>query len=180
MGRIDTESMYTKVMSWDWGTSENESIYIDLQQRAQGIAFRSNLARLAEQLILEGQEEKAEGIIDLATEKIPISTYKFYTFVEPFIQGYYVLGKNEKAQNLTKELLSIYLDRLRYYASLDAEESYIRIEEIYRDLEASRRVIDLSTEANDTEFIKPYTEEFNAQLEQLIAVLEASGAYLVN
>lgn len=180
MGRIDTESMYTKVMSWDWGSSENESIYIDPQSRAQGITFRSNLARLAEQLILEGQEEKAEAIIDLATEKMPISTYKFYTFVEPFIQGYYVLGKSEKAQSLTKELLSIYLDRLRYYASLDAEESYIRIEEIYRDLEASRRVIDLSTEANDTEFIKPYTEEFNAQLEQLIAVLEASGDYLVN
>ena len=180
IGRIDSQLMYDIVMSWDWGNSEDESIYIDTQTRAQGITFRSNLARLAEQLIVEDRLEMAEEVLDLGVTKIPLKTFKFYTFVEPFIQGYYSIQKDEKAQKLSKELLAIYLDRLRYYASLDADESYLRIEEIYRDLEACRRVIDISSDMGDNEFIDPYTDEFNTQLEQLIEVLESSGEYLVN
>jgi hypothetical protein len=135
---------------------------------------------LAEQLIVEDRIEMAEEVLDLGVTKMPLKTFKFYTFVEPFIQAYYSIQKDEKAQKLSKELLVIYLDRLRYYASLDADESYLRIEEIYRDLEACRRVIDISSDMGDNEFIDPYTDEFNTQLEQLIEVLESSGEYLVN
>ncbi|MDA0379974.1 MAG: hypothetical protein O3A09_01905 [Bacteroidetes bacterium] len=172
MGRIDTELMYSIVMDWEWGNSEDPSVYIDPQTRAQGISFRSNMARLVEQLIAEQQFEKAEEVIDRAVEKMPISAFKFYAFVEPFIQGYYAVSAVEKAQKLSAELLTLYLDHLAYYTTLDAEESYRRIEEIYSDLEATRRVLDLSTEAGDEDFVAPYTVQYNSYINDLVIILE--------
>lgn len=172
MGRIDSDLMYEIVMDWEWGNSEDPSVYIDPQTRAQGISFRSNMARLVEQLIEEEKLDKAEQVMDLAVEKMPLKAFRFYAFIEPFIQGYYAVSATEKAQNLSAALLELYLDHLAYYTTLDAEESYLRIEEIYSDLEATRRVLDLSTEANDDEFIAPFTAEYNSYINDLVAILE--------
>lgn len=172
MGRIDTELMYEIVMDWEWGNSDDPSVYIDPQTRAQGISFRSNMARLVEQLIAEQQFDKAENVIDLAVEKMPLKAFRYYAFVEPFIQGYYAVSAVDKAQKLATELLTLYLDHLAYYTTLNAEESYRRIEEIYSDLEATRRVLDLSTEANDEDFVTPFTEEYNGYINDLVYILE--------
>lgn len=172
MGRIDTDLMYEIVMDWEWGNSDDPSVYIDPQTRAQGISFRSNMARLVEQLIVDEQFEKAENIIDLAVEKMPLKAFRYYAFVEPFIQGYYAVSAVDKAQKLATELLTLYLDHLAYYTTLNAEESYRRIEEIYSDLEATRRVLDLSTEANDEDFVAPFTEEYNGYINDLVYILE--------
>ena len=172
MGRIDTELMYEIVMDWEWGNSDDPSVYIDPQTRAQGISFRSNMARLVEQLIVDEQFEKAENIIDLAVEKMPLKAFRYYAFVEPFIQGYYAVSAVDKAQKLATELLTLYLDHLAYYTTLNAEESYRRIEEIYSDLEATRRVLDLSTESNDEDFVAPFTEEYNGYINDLVYILE--------
>ena len=172
MGRIDTDLMYEIVMDWEWGNSDDPSVYIDPQTRAQGISFRSNMARLVEQLIVDEQFEKAENIIDLAVEKMPLKAFRYYAFVEPFIQGYYTVSAVDKAQKLATELLTLYLDHLAYYTTLNAEESYRRIEEIYSDLEATRRVLDLSTEANDEDFVAPFTEEYNGYINDLVYILE--------
>ncbi|MGA1772798.1 MAG: DUF2723 domain-containing protein [Flavobacteriaceae bacterium] len=172
MGRIDTDLMYEIVMDWEWGNSNDPSVYIDPQTRAQGISFRSNMARLVEQLIVNQQFEKAENVIDLAVEKMPLKAFRYYTFVEPFIQGYYAVSAVDKAQKLSTELLTIYLDHLAYYTTLNAEESYRRIEEIYSDLEATRRVLDLSTEANDEDFVAPFTEAYNGYINDLVYILE--------
>ncbi len=172
MGRIDSELMYEIVMDWEWGNSDDPSVYIDPQTRAQGISFRSNMARLVEQLIAEQQFDKAENVIDLAVEKMPLKAFRYYAFVEPFIQGYYAVSAVDKAQKLATELLTLYLDHLAYYTTLNAEESYRRIEEIYSDLEATRRVLDLSTEANDEDFVAPFTEEYNGYINDLVYILE--------
>ncbi len=172
MGRIDAELMYEIVMDWEWGNSDDPSVYIDPQTRAQGISFRSNMARLVEQLIAEQQFDKAENVIDLAVEKMPLKAFRYYAFVEPFIQGYYVVSAVDKAQKLATELLTLYLDHLAYYTTLNAEESYRRIEEIYSDLEATRRVLDLATEANDEDFVAPFTEEYNGYINDLVYILE--------
>ena len=172
MGRIDTDLMYEIVMDWEWGNSDDPSVYIDPQTRAQGISFRSNMARLVEQLIAEQQFDKAENVIDLAVEKMPLKAFRYYAFVEPFIQGYYAVSAVDKAQKLATELLTLYLDHLAYYTTLNAEESYRRIEEIYSDLEATRRVLDLSTEANDEDFVAPFTEEYNGYINDLVYILE--------
>src|SRR5690554_2399316 len=91
MGRIDADKMYNIVMSWDWGNSGSPDIYHDTETRKNGITYRSNLARLAEALINEGKEDKAEEILDLAMEKMPVEYFEYYSLLEPYVLGYYEL-----------------------------------------------------------------------------------------
>ena len=54
MGRVDSDLMYDIVKKWSWGNSESTEIYHDPETRKNSISFRSNLSRLSEALILEG------------------------------------------------------------------------------------------------------------------------------
>lgn len=58
MGQIDSDKMYNIVMKWDWGNSESSKIYHDTETRKNSITYRTNLARLMEQLINEGKKKR--------------------------------------------------------------------------------------------------------------------------
>ncbi len=166
MGRIDTEIMYSIVKGWEWGNSGSPDIYHDPQTRTQGLSFRSNLARLVEALINENKIDKAKEIIDLAMENMPVASYGFYTFVEPFVDGYYKVGETQKARDLFHELKNIYQDRLNYYAGTPLDEQYENIEDIIGDMEAYRRNIDILIENNDREIAEKETLVFNEHIDQ--------------
>ena len=51
MGRVNTEKMYSMVKDWDWGTRGNMDVYFDVESRKNSITYRSNIARLINQLI---------------------------------------------------------------------------------------------------------------------------------
>ena len=72
MGRVDSELMFEIVNKWAWGNSDGNNIYHDPETRKNSISFRSNMSRLVETLIIEEKYEKAEHIIELAFEKMPI------------------------------------------------------------------------------------------------------------
>ena len=93
MGRIDTDLMFDIIKKWEWGNAHRSDIYHDPQTRRQSISYRLNLARLIEQLIKEEKFDKAEKVIDLAFEKMPIKHFDFYGLNEPFIDGYFKIIK---------------------------------------------------------------------------------------
>ncbi len=166
MGRIDSELMYDIVMNWDWGNMGSDKIYHDPQTRTQGLSFRSNLARLMEQLIDENKIDKAKDIIELAMTNMPVKYYGFYTFVEPFVDGYYKVGEARKARELYTQLKNVYQDRLDYYASLPLDEQYDQIEEIIADMEGYRRNIDILIANDDRALVEKETMIFNEQIDQ--------------
>lgn len=166
MGRIDTEEMYRIVKGWDWGNSGSPDIYHDPQTRTQGLSFRSNLARLVEALINENKIDKAKEIIDLTIKNLPVNKYGFYTFVEPFLDGYYKVGETEKARALYGELKLIYQDRLNYYQGTPLDEQYKNLEDIIGDMEGYRRIIDILIENNDREMAEKETVVFNEHIDQ--------------
>ena len=61
--------MYDIVTGWDWGNMEDPNIYHDPETRKNSITYRSNLARLVEALLNEGDNQRAEEMLDLAMEK---------------------------------------------------------------------------------------------------------------
>ena len=166
LGRIDTDRMYEVVMNWEWGNSGSSEIYHDTQTRSQGLSFRSNLARLMEALIAENKIEKAKNVIELAMTHLPVKYFEFYTFVEPFMEGYYQVGETEKARELFNQLKGIYLDRLDYYAGIPLDEQYDNIEEILGDMEAYRRIIDILIENDQRDLAEKETLIFNEQLDR--------------
>ena len=115
MGQIDSEKMYNIVMKWDWGNSGKPIIYHDVETRKNSITYRTNLARLAETLIFEGKLEKAEKVIDLAMEKkMPLQYFEYYSMLEPFVIGYYEVGKKKKARAIIKEVIKKYQENLSF------------------------------------------------------------------
>ena len=167
LGRIDTDVMYDIVMKWDWGNSGSSEIYHDPQTRSQGLSFRSNLARLMEALIAENKIDKAKDIIELSLTQMPVKYFDFYTFAEPFLDGYYKVGEVEKARTLYAQLKGIYQDHIDYYAGLPLEEQYVQAEQILSDLEAYKRIIDIVSSNNDIQLSEKESEEFRNEMQRI-------------
>ena len=160
MGRIDSETMYEIVKKWSWGNSNLPDIYHDPETRKNSISFRSNMARLAEQLIEEKQLERAAEVIDLALEKMPVDFYGYFSLLVPFVDGYYKIGETEKAQQLVQKVADKYADRLTYFASLDPNQQYGIGEEIITEIERYRTLIEAVLVHDDKQILEQMLDQF--------------------
>jgi len=154
MGFIDTDVSYKKIMAWDWGNSGSDDIYHDVETRTNAFSYRASIARVVEKLIDEKKFEKAEHLLDLAMEKMPVDKFKLYTLVEPFIAGYYQINKPQKAKGVFNDLAFMYKDHLNYYQTLPIEEQGYIVDDILTDLERYKTIIITGIENKDTSIIK--------------------------
>src|SRR5690606_16926161 len=164
MGRIDTDKMYRVVKGWDWGNMEDPNIYHDPETRKNSITYRSNLARLVEGLLNEGDKERAEEILDLAMEKMPVDFYGYYTLLEPYISGYFEVGEPEKAKDLWRKVATKYQENLKYYSGWKAERQFDNADHIITEMERYRALVDLLYMYGEQEFAREQAEEFNSYL----------------
>ena len=161
MGRIDPNNMYKIVKKWQWGNSESDKIYHDPETRKNSITFRSNLHRLAEEFISLGDYDKANEILDLSFEKLPIEYFGYYSLSEPYIDSYYKLGKIKKGRDLFKIIEEKYHDQINYYSksmlynenSFDLE-SYA--ENIFTYNERLRGLLENQINLGEIEFVSDY------------------------
>ncbi len=160
MGRIDSENMYNIVTQWEWGNAESPDIYHDPETRKNSISFRSNLARLAEKLINENKFDKAEKIIDLALEKMPVDYFGYYSLLVPFLDGYYRIGKKEKAQSLFMDLSRKYKSKMRYFKSLEMPFQYELGEEILTEVEKYRTLVEAVHANEDSAILETAIDDF--------------------
>lgn len=165
MGQIDSEKMYTNVMKWDWGNSDSDKIYHDPETRRESITYRTNLARLMDQLIVEKKFDKAKKIIDLAMTKMPLDKFGYYSLVEPYTKGYYEVGEKAKAQDLLNKLTAKYKDNLNYYSKLKSSEQSSLAVDIITDLERYRSLLQVMKENGDLNFYNKNRTVFNTYIE---------------
>jgi len=161
MGQIDTDKMYDIVMKWDWGNSGSLKIYHDPETRKNSITYRTNLARLMEQLINEGKLEKAKNIINLAMKEMPVDQFGFYTFLEPFAGGYYEVGEKQKARDLLNKVIKKYHENLSYYKHLSTADQYDIYIDIVTDIERYRSLLQVMKDRGDKEFYETNRKIFN-------------------
>jgi len=164
MGRIDTEKMYNIAKNWYWGNMGSPNIYHDPETRKNSITYRSNLARLLENLLNEGKTEKAKEILDLAMENMPVDFYGYYTLLEPYISGYFEVGEPEKAKQLWVDVVAKYQENLEYYSGWDIDRQFKYADEIITDMERYRALVDLLFVHGEQEFAREKAEEFNTYL----------------
>jgi hypothetical protein len=164
MGRIDSDKMFDIVMAWDWGNSGSSDIYHDTETRRNGITYRSNLARLAETLINEDKKEKAEKILDLAMEKMPVDMFEYYSLLEPFVLGYYEVEKPEKARKVYKQVSKKYQEMLLYFSGMKIQRQYGMADEIISDMERYRGLIDILIAKDTEEIARKEADKFNDYL----------------
>ncbi len=128
-GGINTDELYNKLMHvYRWGNMNQKGIWVDYNNSLTltlVLNVRSMHARLAEALLQEGKNEKAEEVLDSALVRIP--TYNFpcnisqinndYAFIN-IIGLYYRLGALEKANTLANEFLENTEANIRFFAKL--------------------------------------------------------------
>ncbi len=164
MGQIDSDKMYAKVMKWDWGNGESPKIYHDPETRRNSITYRTNLSRLMNQLIVEGQKDKAKKIIDLAMTKMPVEYFDYYSLVEPFAGGYYKIDEKLKAQQLLDKLILKYRENLNYYGNLKSSEQTSIAIPIITDIERYRSLLTVMKENGDLDFYNKNRIVFNTYI----------------
>ena len=161
MGMIDSDAMYDLVMKWDWGNGDSKTIYHDPETRKNSISYRTNMARLMEQLINEEKLDKAKKIIDLAMDKMPMEYYGFYTMVEPFAGGYYEVGEKEKARAILSKFIKKYQENLTYFTGLKTSEQNEMAVEIITNIERYRSLLETMKDRGDVSFYDQEKVSFN-------------------
>lgn len=162
MGQIDSEKMYSIINKWEWGNGERTDIYHDPETRKNSISYRTNMARLMQQLIYEEKNQEAEKIIELALTKMPMDYYGYYTMVEPFASGYYQIGKKEKARELLDRLVNKYKQNLTYYSGIQSSIQNGIASDIITDIERFRSLLYVMKDNNDAEFYNKNKALFNS------------------
>jgi len=162
MGQIDSEKMYNLVTKWVWGNGDLTTIYHDPETRKNSISYRTNMARLMEQLINEGKTAKAKTIIDLALTKMPMDYYGYYTMVEPFAGGYYEVGEKAKARQLLEKLMTKYKQNLLYYSGIQPSIQNGIATDIITDIERYRSLLTVMKDRGDMEFYNKNKPVFNS------------------
>jgi len=174
MGRIDANRMYDIVMTWDWGNSDSPDIYHDPETRKNSISFRSNITRLANTLIQEGQKEKAITVLDLAMEKMPIQSFGYYSLITPIASAYYRAGATEKASQIVQEIAAGYQDYMRYYAQWNNEEQLVFMEDLVGNVERYKSLLTEVVEARDYETLAAI---YNPFYESILPFSHIYGKY---
>jgi hypothetical protein len=114
-----------------------------------------------EQLIKEGKKEKAEKVIDLAMTSMPIAFYDYYTMLEPFAEGYYALGKTDKARKILDTLTTKYKENLKFLSGMKPSDQEVNAIEIVTNIERYRSLLQVMKK-NDLAFYNQNKVAFNS------------------
>ena len=119
MGRIDSEKMYKNLQKLNWRNINDGNIYIDEQTRKNAISLRNNMIRLADTFAKENNFEKAEEVLDLSLEKMPIKDFDHYSISLGYPELYYKIGDKEKARQTAETLINLFQQELEHFSTYD-------------------------------------------------------------
>lgn len=171
MGRIDTETMYSHIKQWSWKNS-NADIYVDPETRKNSISFRNSLSRLADEFIKEGKLDKAEEVLDISIENMPIERYGYYRLVIGHIESYYLVNKPEKARKVVEFLVHNFQENISYYSGLNSYDFSQNFAELEGSLDLYRYIIATCVEFDTEEYSEKLKEDFMTSVNLLEEVLE--------
>lgn len=161
MGRIDPDRSYEIIKGWDWGNSGSSNIYHDVETRRNSVGYRSNVSRVANALIEDGQFEKAKEILDIGMDNMPLEYFQHYSMIEPFVSGYYEVGATKEAQELLNGVILKYQDEIDFYNALPLAEQNQVVQQIITAIERYRGLVRTAIDNDDDLMIEKHFDAFN-------------------
>jgi hypothetical protein len=172
MGRIDSEIMYKNVMNWDWKNITDDNIYLDPETRKNSVTYRNNMERLARVLISENQQTKAEEILDISLEKMPVHKFGHYSMLISYIDLYYILNKKDKARTLISQLKTVFQQNLTYYSQFDESDFSSIEDELQRSLLMYDQIVKTAAQFDDETYTNTLKEEYVSYLKLFQFLIE--------
>ena len=157
---IDTDKMYDNLMNkFKFGGIDKPGIYLDENTLRMTFTHRRIFTQLAEQLMKEGQNERALEVLNYAEKNIPAYNvpYDWSNGAVQMADMYYRLGETQKANEIMEALSKKAIEYLTWYLSLADNHFFISTREFEYHLAL------LSEEVRVTE---KYNPELAASLEQ--------------
>jgi hypothetical protein len=115
-GYVNSDIMYERVMKgFFFRELDNPAIYYDENARRFPLNLRSSFYRLAEQLVLEGKNEKAKEVINACLTKMPDNTIPYDYFTPRFVPLLLQLGDEKAALSICDIMGNRADQELAYY-----------------------------------------------------------------
>jgi hypothetical protein len=170
MGHINTNILYENVMNkFVWGNVNHPDVFLDdyNKKATRIIQARYMFARLAEALVNEGQNKKAEEVLDkmfelFPDEKMPL-TYDSFPAVEQYLRA----GAVEKGSEKIRQMAANSFAMLHYYLSLPENLARAVEEEHDREMSLLQNLLVITRRYQLTELNK----EIDGQVQNLIGQL---------
>lgn len=166
-GSVNTTIMYDNLMNnFKWGNMNNPNVYIDENNSRMMTNIRNTFDQLASALVDEGQNAKAEQVLDRCVELIPDKIVPFSYFAMMMGETYFRAGNTEKGKQMLTTLMNNYKEKLDYFYKLNRPMRHSVDEEIQRSLYFMREVTLICSKYNQTEMFKDASATFNKYLDK--------------
>ncbi len=126
-GRIDTEYLYDNMMNkFKYGNIKDPKVNIDYfsDYTVSATQVRNTAARLAAQLVSEGDTIRAQEVMDMIIEEIPFEQVKHAYSSFSMIDVLFRLGDPRASTYLT-EMMNNTLDHLNYYSKFSPAQAQL-------------------------------------------------------
>ena len=141
-GVVETDTMYNNMMNKFVYGNMQEDVYIDPETNRMTLNLRSNFIRLAEELLANGDKERAIATLDKSQEVMPTDRVLYNLINFRMVDPYYRAGAPDKANKLSEYLFERYSEEAKYYSGLkgnhlkvmegERDNSYAIMQELYR------------------------------------------------
>jgi len=171
-GRVDVNILYDNVMNkFVWGNVNDPDVFLDdyNKKEIKIIQARYMFARLAQELILNDENDKANEVLDKMFELFPDSRMPLTYDSFPAASLYYQTGEIEKGNELIGLMADNSFEMLEYYISLPARLANSIQAEQNREMSHLQNLLIVTRRYEQTELNK----QIDDRLERLISRLES-------
>jgi len=163
-GRIDTEVLYENLMNkFRYGRMNEKDVYLDNFHRRTlaVIRLRFRFMQLANQLIDEGDSQRAELVLDRIVELTPDRNLPYDMFMPGIAEAYYQISKFEKGTNIMKKMMDISQRYLEYYSTFSRKQRKRIDDELTYHIRILANTTQLARQYNQSELAIKSEELFN-------------------
>jgi hypothetical protein len=162
IGRIDSKKLYNNLMNkFDYGNMNQKGVYMDETNLRLVMNIRNSFARLAGQLILEGDTSKAVQVIDKCIEEMPHSKVEYNFFMLPMAEYYYQCNQIKKAREIIETMSSKLEKELLYFNQFNEKEKSSIIQEIQKSKSIYNRCLSIVNKYDEFDFYNLLLEKLN-------------------
>jgi hypothetical protein len=100
-----------------WGNVNDPDVFLDhtTKQMTESFRFRQMFTEVAEELIAQGEYEKAEELMDLSQTAFPQNRFPLSYFSAGMAKCYYKMGATEKGDTLVRNIYNTASQNLNYF-----------------------------------------------------------------
>ena len=175
IGRIDADYAYDKLMNtMRYGNLADKRVYVDefTQYNIKVSRAREAFARVAREYIKMGNKERAEELLDRGMAVLPTDQIRFTEAnTYPFIECYYDLGLNDKADHLMVAYCNNIIEYIEYYNQFEGEKADLVEDILFDKFDELQRLYYLAAFYNRDHIVRDmndYYRSFGADNKDLI------------